>query len=143
MIGQSYLPEILQLVAPHIAYHWTVGYLTPGGQATQLWQKKVNTFWKPVLWFVKGQYAGDWVGDVTKSQVNDNDKNHHHWGQSESGMADLLERFTRPGELICDPFVGGGTTAVVAASLKRKFVGCDIDEQCVQTTLQRVHEVLG
>lgn len=141
MIGQSYLPEILQAIMPHVPYHWTVSYLTPGGQSAQLWQKKVNTFWKPVLWFVKGAYTGEWIGDVSRSQVND--KNHHHWGQSESGMADLVERFTLPGQLVCDPFVGGGTTAVVAARLKRRFVGCDIDQACTERTLARVQEVLA
>jgi len=54
MTGQSYLPEILATMTPHLTYQWTLSYLTPGGQSAQLWQRKVNTFWKPVLWFVKG-----------------------------------------------------------------------------------------
>ncbi len=29
-----------------MTYHWTVAYLTPGGQAVQLWDRKVNAFWK-------------------------------------------------------------------------------------------------
>ena len=142
MIGQSYLPEIIEAITPYIPYHWMMSYLTPGGQAVQLWQKRVNTFWKPVLWFVKGTYTGDWVGDVCKSDVNDNDKEHHHWGQSESGMADIIERFTKPGECICDPFVGGGTTALVATQLKRHFVGGDIDPVCVERSLLRIEEAL-
>ena len=52
-------------------------------------------------------------------------------------MADLIERLTKPGQLICDPFLGGGTTAVVAHELSRRFVGCDIDESCVETTAAR------
>lgn len=142
MVGQSYLPSILSMLNRHLDYHWMLAYLTPGGQSAQLWQRKVNTFWKPLLWFTKGDYSGDWIGDVCKSNVNDNDKDHHHWGQSESGMLDIIERFSLPGQLICDPFVGGGTTAVVAASSKRYFVGCDIEAACVEKTLQRVREVL-
>jgi DNA methylase len=138
MIGQSYLPEILSLMTPHIGYHWIVSYLTPGGQSAQLWQRKVNTFWKPVLWFVKGEYAGEWVGDVAKSEVNDNDKRFHEWGQSESGMADLIDRFSRPGDLILDPFLGGGTTGVVALKMDRQFVGIDVDERAVETARERM-----
>lgn len=137
MVGQSYLPEIVTSLGAHLSYHWTLAYLTPGGQAVQLWQRKVNTFWKPVLIYVKGEYAGDWLGDVTKSDVNDNDKNHHHWGQSESGMADLIGRLSKPGQLICDPFLGGGTTAVVAHGMGRGFVGCDIDDSCLEATKAR------
>jgi site-specific DNA-methyltransferase (adenine-specific) len=138
MVGQSYLPEIIAAMTPHLRYHWTVAYLTPGGQATQLWDRKVNTFWKPVLWFVNGDHAGDWVGDVVRSSPNDNDKRFHHWGQSESGMADLLRRFTAAGQTILDPFLGGGTTGVVALDLGRMFVGADIDGKAVETAQARL-----
>jgi site-specific DNA-methyltransferase (adenine-specific) len=139
MVGQSYLPEIFERMTDGgaLTYQWTLAYLTPGGQATQLWQRKVNTFWKPILVYTKGQYDGPWIGDVATSDVNDNDKNHHHWGQSESGMADLLDRLTQPGDLVCDPFLGGGTTAVVAHRLGRRFIGCDIDEAHITTTTER------
>lgn len=138
MVGQSYLPDILERLSTHLTYHWTIAYLTPGGQATQLWDRKVNTFWKPVLWLTKGKHEGDWIGDVAKSNTNDNDKNHHHWGQSESGMSDLIDRFTYPGETICDPFLGGGTTAVVATRMNRRFIGADIDNEAILTTTQRL-----
>ena len=141
MVGQSYLPEILQLLSRHLTYHWTLAYLTPGGQAVQLWARRLNTFWKPLLWFTEGKYEGDWMGDVCQSRPNDNDKTHHRWGQSESGMADIIERFTHPGQTICDPFCGGGTTGVVAVRMNRLFVGVDRDGDAVATTLQRLAEV--
>ena len=137
MVGQSYLPEILARMTRHMEYAWTLAYLTPGGQAVQIWNRKVNTFWKPVLLFGGPQKAG-WIGDVVSSDVNDNDKAHHHWGQSESGMARLVERLTKPGDLVCDPFLGGGTTAVVSLALGRKFVGCDTDNASVAEARKRV-----
>lgn len=136
MVGQSYLPEILEMMSPIIQYNWMLTYLTPGGQAAQLWDRHVNTFWKPVLWFTNGKYTGDWIGDVLKSEAND--KNFHHWGQSESGMADIIERFTYPGQKILDPFVGGGTTATVALKMNRLFVGIDIDQKAIDTTRARI-----
>jgi hypothetical protein len=140
MVGQSYFPDVIQRLTAKVKYHWTACYLTPGGQAAQLWDRKVNTFWKPLLWLVKDKYEGDWVGDVCQSPTNDNDKDHHHWGQSEKGMADIVQRWTRPGQLVCDPFVGGGTTAVVCARLARRFVGCDIDLKCVESAKARIEE---
>jgi len=141
MVGQSYLPDILNSLQHHLTYWWMLAYLTPGGQAVQQHQRKVNAFWKPLLWLVRGEHKGDWIGDVCRSKVNDNDKEHHHWGQSESGMADIIERFTYPGENICDPFCGGGTTGVVAVRMKRLFVGIDSDKEAVQTTLERLAEI--
>lgn len=142
MVGQSYLPEIFALMTPHIRYNWTVAYLTPGGQSPQIWDRKVNTFWKPVLWFVKGEYDGDWIGDVS-NKSNGNDKRFHHWGQSEGGMADLIDRFTYPGETILDPFVGGGTTGAVAVRMNRLFVGADIDQAAIEQTAARLSELRG
>lgn len=142
MVGQSYIPEIIERLSEHLNYHWTVAYVTPGGQAAQIWQRKVNTFWKPVLIFVKGEYNGDWFGDVARSDVNDNDKRFHRWGQSVSGMSDLMERLSRPGDMVVDPFVGGGSTAVVAALTGRRFLGCDLDKKAVDVTSRRVKEMV-
>lgn len=138
MTGQSYLPEILALMVPYIRYHWMISYLTPGGQSAQLWQRNVNTFWKPVLWFVNGDYKGKWIGDVAKSAVNDNDKRFHEWGQSETGMVDLVERVTEVGDLIVDPFMGAGTTGLAALALNRQFIGIDKDPLAIETASKRL-----
>jgi len=135
MVGQSYLPEILSLMTPHMRYHWAVAYLTPGAH-TQLWQREVMTGWKPVLWFTNGDYQGEWKYDVAKSEKPD--KEHHEWGQSESGMADLIERFSYPGDTILDPFLGGGTTGVVALRMNRCFIGIDDDPEAIDTTTKRI-----
>lgn len=135
MCGQSYLPEIVYRMTKHIKYRWTIAYMTPGGQAVQLWQSKVNTFWKPVLLFGE---AVEWIGDVAKSSVNDNDKRFHEWGQSESGMVDLVERLTSPGQLVCDPFIGAGTTAIASLQSGCRFVGCDIDKTHVEKSIARI-----
>lgn len=143
MTGQSYLPGVIELLSLHIQYHWMLSYLTPGGQSAQLWERKVNTFWKPVLWFVKGKYSGQWVGDVARSNTNDNDKRFHEWGQSESGMADLMRRFLRPGDVVLDPFLGGGTTGVVALQMQCVFIGADKDAAKVTLSQGRIAEVVN
>lgn len=140
MTGQSYLPEVMQSLAAHLTYQWMLPYLTPGGQSPQIWERKVNSFWKPVLWYVKGEYTGKWAGDVVKSAVNDNDKRFHKWGQSESGMADIIDRFTEPGQTILDPFLGGGTTAVIALGMRRKFIGADSDPEAIKIALSRLQD---
>jgi site-specific DNA-methyltransferase (adenine-specific) len=140
MCGQSYLPEIIASMCEHLEYRWTIAYMTPGGQAVQQWQTKVNTFWKPILVFGK---SDEWMGDVSTSKTNDNDKRFHGWGQSESGMLDLVNRLSKPGETVCDPFVGAGTTGVVSLALGRKFIGCDIDESHCITARARMSKTLN
>lgn len=132
MCGQSYLPEILEAMCGHLKYRWTLAYLTPG-KAMRQWERKIDCAWKPILLF--GEVT-DYVFDTFKSDAPE--KDHHDWGQSESGMADLIGRLTKPGQLVCDPFLGGGTTAVVAVRMGRRFVGCDIDSKCVEKTWTRL-----
>ncbi len=42
-------------------------------------------------------------------------------------MMALVQLYTRPGDLICDPFMGSGTTGVAAIALGRRFVGIEIE----------------
>lgn len=143
MCGQSYFPQIIGRMCHHLNYHWLISYQTPGGQSPQIWPRKINTFWKPVLWFVKGEYQGDWHGDVIKSDVNDNDKRFHHWGQSESGMHQLVTKYTAAGDVILDPFMGGCTTGVVSLASGRRFIGIDNDAEAVKTSKERLFELLS
>jgi site-specific DNA-methyltransferase (adenine-specific) len=143
MSGQTHLPDVICELATQLTYHWTMAYLTPGGQAVQVFPRRVNTFWKPVLVFRNGEGpAAEWFGDVAKSDTNDNDKRYHHWGQSESGMADLIKRLSRPGEMICDPFMGAGTTGVAALALGRSFVGCDVNADHVSAARERLEQTV-
>jgi hypothetical protein len=135
MVGQSYLPEILAAMTPHMKYRWQMAYLTPG-PSTAVWQNgNVNTNFKPILVFGGGKRI---VDDVVRSDSGNGDKVYHEWGQSESGFMRLIERLTEPNDLVCDPFIGGGTTAVAAVRLHRRIVGCDTDAAMVRTAQSRV-----
>jgi site-specific DNA-methyltransferase (adenine-specific) len=138
MSGHLYLPDVFSRLSEHLTYHWTLAYLTPGGQAVQVFPRKVNTFWKPVVWYTRPPYEGRWIGDVARSDVNDNDKRFHGWGQSESGMYDLLSRIAEPGDTVCDPFMGGGTTAVVAAAYGCKVIGAELEPKTLARAMARL-----
>lgn len=136
MCGQSYLPDVIAELCKDLTYHWTLCYLTPGGQSPSLWQKRTNTFWKPVIWLTKGTYTGDYIGDKITSPAND--KDFHEWGQSVGGFSEIVEKFTDPGHVILDPFLGGGTTGLVCAEMKRNFIGVDINPAHVETSRKRI-----
>ena len=58
-----------------------------------------------------------------------------------SGMSDLIERFSKAGDLILDPFCGGGTTGVVSVRLNRRFVGVDVNQDDINTCSVRLKDV--
>lgn len=47
-----------------------------------------------------------------------------------------------PGDLVLDPFVGAGTTAVAALKTGRKCIGIDLDPGSIQVAAKRVGQVL-
>ena len=57
----------------------------------------------------------------------------------------LLERIIKcasnEGDIILDPFVGGGTTIAVAERLNRKWIGIDQSVQAVKVTELRLHKL--
>jgi DNA modification methylase len=48
---------------------------------------------------------------------------------------------SNPGDLVIDPFLGGGTTAIAALRTQRRFLGIDIDESMIETTRRRIQEL--
>ena len=141
MSPHVHLPTILPAMSttPRLKYQWIMAYLMPSADV-HLWRLNINVFWKPVLWFVKDNYSGPSVSDIARSDQPD--KRFHHWGQSESGMLALTEKFSEPGMRILDPFLGGGTEAIVAQSLACAFVGIDTDANAITTTRGRLAEIL-
>lgn len=54
-------------------------------------------------------------------------------------MESLVRDFTDPGELICDPFAGSGTTGVACKRLGRRFVGLERDPKYHAIAVKRIN----
>lgn len=52
----------------------------------------------------------------------------------------MIEASSNKGNLIFDPFIGSGTTAVAADRLGRSFFGCDINPDYVKMSLDRISQ---
>ena len=52
----------------------------------------------------------------------------HPTQKPEKLLAKIILASTNKGDLVFDPFIGSGTTAVVAKKLERKYVGVEVDE---------------
>ena len=55
-------------------------------------------------------------------------------------MSEILADFTSRGNLICDPYMGSGTTGVSCVRLGRKFIGIERDETHFATACERIHK---
>lgn len=55
-------------------------------------------------------------------------------------MMDLVQDFTQPGQSICDPFMGSGTTGVACVALGRAFIGIEQNERWFDLACRRIEE---
>jgi len=62
----------------------------------------------------------------------------HPTQKPEKLIAKLILASSRPGDLIFDPFLGSGTTAVVAAKLDRRYTGIEINRNYCLLALKRL-----
>lgn len=135
-VGQTQLPAALDALRQHLRYWWTIACVH-AGRSTVMREYGINAGWKAVLWFVKG------TRDNNSVMVNDvmsggEEKSHHDWQQAESEAVYWIDKLTTKDGIICDPFLGGGTTAAAAKSLGRKWIGFEIDPDTAAIASKRV-----
>jgi hypothetical protein len=61
-------------------------------------------------------------------------------GKPTALMASLVQDYTAEGALVCDPFMGAGTTAVACKRLYRKFIGIDCQEAACERAAKRLQQ---
>ncbi|MCX7725888.1 MAG: site-specific DNA-methyltransferase, partial [Chitinispirillaceae bacterium] len=54
----------------------------------------------------------------------------------------LIQLYSFKGDIVLDPFMGSGTTAVAAIKAERKFVGYDISKEYIELAKKRVRPYL-
>lgn len=57
-------------------------------------------------------------------------------------LEDLLKRHSFENDIVLDPFIGSGSTAVACRNLKRNFIGIEIDQKYVHMANNRLKQQL-
>lgn len=125
--GQMYLPEVINRMCENLDYYWTFAVYHEG--QTQI-VNGINLMcrWKPVLIFQNGKKKIDnTFQDYFISEQRE--KKGHDWQQSKTGVSYLIEMFTKPNELIMEPFAGSGTTIIAAINKNRRIIAAELDEK--------------
>ena len=55
-------------------------------------------------------------------------------------MERIIKLYTNEGDIIVDPFMGGGTTATVGSILNRNYIGFELDEDYCKIAQNRINE---
>jgi modification methylase len=87
------------------------------------------------------QMRSDWTLPICngKERLKKNGKKVHSTQKPEALLHRIVLATTNKGDLICDPFLGTGTSAVVAKKLGRKYFGIEKDKKYFSAANKRIN----
>ncbi len=146
MTPHLHLLEVANRMTQHLRYRWICVYHM-GDTKANVSEAKTATSWKPLLVLTRKDaenlrfVCSDYFS-AARGKADGVQKELHHWQQSLDGFTEIVQRFTEPGDLVVDPFLGSGTTALACLRLGRRFIGCDINAGAVAIARRRVQHAL-
>ena len=98
-----------------------------------------------ILFFRKGKGkkinkcgTADILNVPNKKTKDENGKNLHDTEKPVELMKILVENSSQVGELVLDPFVGIGATAIACKELDRQYIGVELDEHYYNIAVNRI-----
>lgn len=89
----------------------------------------------------KSQYKNP--SDVWKIPLvsgNSSERTSHPAQYPEKMIERIIKVATKKGDIILDPFMGSGTTAIVAKKLKRHYIGYEINKEYIKIAKKRLNK---
>ena len=112
-----------------VPYEGTGGYQTSGKGVTIKGKRyKPNDL---------GKIPEDWW-DIPALPPMSGERIGYPTQKPEALLKRIIECASNKGDIVLDPFVGGGTTVAVADKLNRRWIGIDQSAQAVEVTRQRI-----
>jgi site-specific DNA-methyltransferase (adenine-specific)/modification methylase len=90
--------------------------------------------------FKRGTLSDIWQIGKNRKRKKNTDKTHGA-AFPEELVTTIINNFTKDKDVIYDPFLGTGTTAVVAKKLNRRFIGSEILKDYYKIAHKRIREV--
>jgi len=139
-LGHIQLPAAMHHLRrqPHLRYWWVMASINEGSKQKCL-PRGIQEGWTPLLWFVKECRDNNRVM-VSDTQSHRKEKAYHEWQKPVSDALYWIERLCPPGGMVCDPFLGSGTTAAAAIRLGRKWIGFEKEKATAAVASERIHK---
>lgn len=157
--------------AAHRAQRLSVVYEKRGdNESAEKWNGwkigNLRPTYEPILWFTKPYKIGGTIADnMLENEVgaynekaflnyssnpnniinipsDKNDKGLHPTQKPLKLMQALIELTTKENQIVLDPFCGSGTTIIAAASLDRKYIGVELDNNYYISAIERLSKYL-
>lgn len=137
--GQQWLDKtIIALSASGLAYRWVLGWYASNNMQMV---GKIGRNLAPLLWYEKGKSNPVNVcREVVDIPIPGGEPSPFKWAKQPRAVAHYLARFTRPGDVVLDPFCGSGTVPIVCKSLGRNYIAFEIDLDHAEIARNRLRD---
>lgn len=95
----------------------------------------------PCLWFNKGKFKlVESIPDTFITYQNPPNKR-HKWNKNLEVHLYWMKAFSKPNDMVFDPFCGSGTIMNAAKKLNRRYIGFEIEEETYKLALQNLNQI--
>lgn len=124
---------------------------TKVAKAYKVWGYKTFLWTTPCLWFQKGgdhfHKNHDWLIDTMVDHCNaivstsTPPTNSYKWHKNPEAYISWLKAFTKPGDLVWDPFTGSGSLPIECKRLGRNFIASELLPEVAEQARARLDQV--
>lgn len=101
-----------------------------------MFSRKLFVWGTPCLWFSKGNPQNDYMpsGVVSRQKT----AGVHKWNKNPEAIKVWVKGLTDVGDIVLDPFTGGGVVPAVCKEMGRKCIAFEMDEDAYNLAIERV-----
>jgi DNA modification methylase len=112
-------------------------YYQPAATSMSYWGRAT---WQPILFYGRDPYIGKKIQPLHYQLTEKPSCPEHPCSKPQQGWDWLVDRSSKPDELVIDPFMGSGTTGVSCSKRGQRFIGFEIDERYFDIACKRIEQ---
>ena len=138
LCGHYQLQTVMQALSnAGLTYHWLAWQRST--KMASLFGYRIVCTGKPMLWFTKGPKPKKVYGFFWDSFFpNRIEKLKHKWQQPVGWATSSLKNLTKEGDVVLEPFAGGGTVPCACIALNRKWIAFELDPAAYEISRNRI-----
>jgi len=140
--GTFNLIKVYNILSEYLEYYWQLILLHSGGNQF-INARNLNTGYKPILVFQKPPLKKTDTAFIDIIKGSGKEKKDHKWRQAEDEAISILDKLTKTGDTILDPFAGTGTIHIACLKNKRIPISIECEEKNIKVIQERVENILN
>lgn len=144
--GNAKQYEVQPVMSEHLKFVMPLTY-TKIAKAYRAFYYKTFLWTTPCLWFHKGAHDHPWLIDTVVDHCNaivstaTPPTNTYKWHKNPEAYITWLKAFSKPGDVVYDPFTGSGSCPIECKRLGRNFIASELKPEIAEMGRARLAQV--